>query len=342
MHIFPYEANVTELNFTISTQRNWLYVIKDTNIDDMNITIDVTVEVFSKNGTSLEDFNSSCYGSDVDVKFFYEVNNTSKEDADSISVVYLGTKDDSAATLADINKTLTIPIANFSNGKGSVSYAFDVNRSFDAPLSPIWLQLQDVSIESSIAKLLHSAQDTDKVEEDMNATLYYARVKPFDITTSKQDDSTKADILVYDDQNSDYTQDLQEILVDWFLMRSHTSEEEGKIVQTVVKSGVGMQDSDITSISVSAVLGEGEYNISISNPDKVESAYIHLDISPWLWFSYDYDYSFASDSDCANHPCIRYLFFKDVSGGGIRSGNVKGVRFEANVSKNPRGVKVFR
>ena len=340
INVKPYEANITDLNFTVSTSQNWLYMIKNSNLKDMNVTLEAVLSVFSKNGTLLNDFNSSCYGEDVEIKFFYDVNSSGNI---GITAVYLGTTNDANSSLEDINKTLRFDVALFKNGKAENRYAFDVNRSFDSPIDPIFVKLKEVNITTNVAKRLNGA----KAGDDMNATFYFARVWPKDISTNKTDDNTTAKILVFSSIKNEFVKDFNETLVNWYQNSYHSNISYGNIVETNV-TDTTILNTDVNINTSSSLDNNGTFNINISNSNALEGVfYIHLNISSWLWYlpkGFGEDYNYTIGSSCLSHPCIKYEYKAQTQGNAVESGGAfKGVDIEdINISDNKRGIRLFR
>ncbi len=334
----PYMAKIVSVKWKIATGYDWLYMIKDTDISEMNLTTGATLSIQNKKGDPLADFDETCYGKNVDVNFTYDLFNVG--DPSSIDAVYRGTSRDEEATLQDINKTVRFEVSLFHGGKASKSYAFDINSTFYEPLSPVYLKLRDVKIDTPIAKELTSARQGGYIGDDQNATFYYARVRTKDLLTAKPLDSTYADILVYDQTASSYTRGWEEDLVFWYRMREHNN-SAGMVALDKVTKGFMSSDPPLDmNIWIKKPLN-GRYLVEINNSNRYPKATLHLKIAPWLWYSESKKNTFGSDS-CAHHPCIEYRYFFDKEQNAVKSGDITGVRFDQNISRHNRGVKVFR
>lgn len=340
-YVNPYEINVTQVDFNTSTNQDWLYIIKDSNLSEMNVTVGAALGVFSKKGTKLSDFNSSCYGKDVNVTFYYDVNSSENNfsSIDLISTISNG-------TLNDINQTLTFYASDFSNGEANKQYSFEINSSFDKPINPIHIDLNDTKITTSnIAKYEYNASDTGKISPDMNATFYFARVLTKDLSTTKTDDNATVKILVYSENNDIYVNGFDETLLHWYLNNVHTDTSFGDIQETNVTKDTNLDGSE--SITATSSLNSGIFNLEVNNPNELTGVhYIHLNISPWLWYmseGFGREYNYSIGSSCLSHPCIKYEFSQqETQGNSVQSGNFEGVDIDVNTSKNKRGIRLFR
>ncbi len=335
IRVIPYEINVTDVRWSVSTGSDWLYMAQ--NIADMNITIGYEASVYSKTGALMDDFNSTCYGYDVDLQFFYDYEKGNSDDEHNLTL--WGDLLSFDRGLSDINKTVRIEVEHFSGGKGNGNYAFGVDRNFTHPLSPLFVQLKDLTIQTgSYSKGVHGARETGLIQADQNATFYYGRLKTNDLTTSKTTDSVFADILVYN-VSSRFTGDQNQTILHWYLWSKHNEAKFGKVKRALAYKDTLMNHSADVGVSYGDPRN-GRVQFSFTKQNDT-SAFIHLDISPWLWFSYNEDGSYNPASDCTHHPCIKYDFFVS-NPDQVQSGSISGVRFDQNVSKQRRGVKVFR
>ena len=334
----PYEINITDINFTVTTGTNWLYM--DKNISDMNITLGVTLKALNKQGDALEDFNDTCYAKDVNVTFYYDVNNSEEE---NLTLDGNLTSDD--VNISDINKTLQIPKKLFVSGKANSNYAFGVDRNYSDYKNPLHVALKDVNITTT-----NIAKNENNATSDKNATFYYARTYTQDLATSKTDDNVTVAILVYDKNASNgYVDGFKEELLNWYKNSKHTAKDgnitNAKVSKTIVKSG----DDDGISASISGG-DKGVFTITVTNDNnKTGTHYIHLSENNWLWYvpqGFGSDYNDTNDSTCIGHPCIKYNFINnnsnDKNDNTITSGNTNGVQFYKNVTHNNKGVRLFR
>ena len=330
--IKPYKIKVDTIKIKTATTKSWLYMPKSSDISEMNVTVGAKVKAVDKEGSLLRDFNGSCYGKDVEVKFWYKLFNTNK--AFPVNVKYMGTTSDANRYLADCNKSILLPKSLFKGGEGYKEYAYAVYSSFFQPLSPIRLQLQKATIlDDTLAKIKEA-----KVV-DNNITFYYGYLQTEDLYTSKTNDSTQARVVVYDKTDSLYTRGWREFIINWYLMESDeiTHINIAKITEDFdYKSRIV---NDINA-NVSSIKG-GRFAITIANPKKYSQAFLHMSIPSWLWYNPDKRAYFAKEGDCAHHPCIHYRYFSEQSS-DVKSGEVSGVKFEQNISKHRRGVKIFR
>ena len=332
VQVRPYTIKIEAINVTTATGEDWLYIIKDSNLSEMNITVGAKVQVLDKENRLLEDFNASCYGKDLHVKFFYDVDKTAN--TQPVNVVYVGTTTDTYHSLNECNKSIFFAKNIFQNGEGFQSYAFDINSTFYKPLSPITLQLRKAEIvEDTIAK-----QKIHK-NSDINITFYYGQMQTKDLYTSKIEDNTTARILVFDKAGSIYTQGWREFIINWYLMQKDNISKMrvARITKEFDYTSAPINDIQVTTTNIH----KGKSDIHIKNSSEYPNAFLHVNIGSWLWYSPSKKATFSKFQSCAHHPCIHYRYLKDESK-GVKSGSVSGVKFEQNVSKERKGTKVFR
>ena len=335
LRVKPYKIAIQEVNVSTSIGKDWLYIIKDGNISEMNLTVGARVQALDKDGGLLEDFNATCYSEDLHVQFWYDEDLTAN--THPIGVKYVGTISDDTALLSDCNKSILFPKSLFHAGEGYRAYAFDINSTFYQPLSPIQLRLQKATItENTLSKVVENSENIDK-----NITFYYASLHVKDLYTSKEDDNTTVKVLVYDKAASPYTHGWKELIIDWYLMQKDDMSQIALSKITEDFDYDSVQISDMATTFLPEI--NGTRSIGISNPSKHPNAFLHLNIPMWLWYSANKKATFAKDQSCAHHPCIHYRYF-DVSDdrSSVQSGEVSGVDFEQNVSQRKRGLKVFR
>ena len=335
----PYDINITNVTFNVSTQADWLYMAE--NINDMNITLHTTVKAFNKQGNILQDFNSTCYGQDLNVSFYYDVNNSNAD----VNLTLDGNLTNNDVNISDINKTLQIPKGLFISGEANSSYAFGIDRDYNKYKNPKKVTLNEVNITTiGISKY----QNGKTLDSNNSATFYYGRTYTQDLATSKTDDNTTVEILIYaDNAHKDFVSGLKEELLDWYLNSMH-AESDGNISDANISSSTLKSDSVESSnfSSTPSFDGSGIFKIQIHNGNGVTGThYIHLGEDRWLWYvsqNFGGDYNDSNESNCSVHPCIKYNYEKDDSQNGVQSGETTGVQFDVNVSKNNRGVRLLR
>ncbi|SFV68956.1 hypothetical protein MNB_SM-6-1082 [hydrothermal vent metagenome] len=341
IYVKPYELNITDVSFQPSTDKDWLYMAD--NINDMNITLDTIVKAFNKQGDILQDFNETCYAQDVNVTFYYDLNNSNSD----INLTLDGNLTSNDVNISDINKTLQIPKKLFIDGEANSSYAFGIDRNYYDYKNPVNVVLKDVNVTTqNISKELQGKL----LESDNNATFYFARTYTQDLATSQSSDTTKAEILIYSDHplKDDNNVSLQEELLNWYLNTMHTDNSFGNITNTTPSKSIQKSaTTDITTSAASITNGISTIEVNTTNDTK-GSYFIHLDENRWLWYvaqNFGSDYNDSDNSKCTEHPCIKYTYEQKSLGHAVKSGTTTGVHFESsdvNVSKNNQGVRLFR
>jgi len=299
----------------------------------MNITLTPTLEVFSKNGLKLKEYNSTCYAEDINVTFYYDVNRN-----DDLNLTLDGNLTSSDVSIEDINKTLQIPKDYFVDGEANSSYSFGIDRVYDNEKNVTAVSLSDVNITSDTS----AKYENGTLQED-NTTFYYGQLYTQDLSTSKTTDTTKAKILIY---NTTQVADYKEELLHWYIYTDH-QESDGNITALVSSSSTIKPASDSDGISAdSSYDGSAIFTITVDNPNAKESTYyIHLDTQNYLWYvpnGFGDDYDDTLGSSCSAHPCFEYKYGTNTGGSGVNSGSTTGVNFELNSSKNSRGVRLYR
>jgi len=327
----PYDMNITALQITKSTEDDWLYMAKA--LKDMNITLMPTLEVFSKNGVKLQEYNTSCYAEDVNITFYYNVNRN-----DDLNITFEGNVTSLDTSIDDINKTVRIPKILFVNGEANSSYSFGIDRVYDSEKNVTLVIFEDVNITTDT-----SAKYENGFTQENNTTFYYAQLYSQDLSTSKTTDTTTAKILVY---NQHQIENYKEELLHWYIYTPHT-QDDGNITQLVSAATTIKPSSDTDEITASSnYTGDAVFTVSISNPRKEESTYfIHLGTQNYLWYvpnGFGDDYNESVGSSCSQHPCIEYKYGTNTQGSGVNSGTTTGLSFEVNSSKNSRGVRLYR
>ena len=330
--IKPYDINITDLNITKSSNDNWLYMAKD--IQDMNITLTPTLEVFSKNGVKLQEYNSSCYAEDVNVTFYYDVNRS-----DDLNLTLDGNLTSSDNSIEDINKTLQIPKERFVKGEANSSYSFGIDRVFDSEKNVSFVTLNELNISSDT-----SAKYENGLSTEDNTTFYYGQLYTADLSTSKIPDTTTAKVLIY---NATDTPEYQEELLHWYIYTPH-KESDGNITTLTSSASTTKPSANTDDINAtSSYEGDGIFSISVDNPQEKKNTYfIHLDIQNYLWYvpkDFGDDYNESVGSSCLEHPCFEYKYgTNNPENTGVESGETNGLSFELNTSKNSRGVRLYR
>lgn len=324
--VTPYELNVTNASFTTSSGANWLYMAE---ISDMNVTASATVQANNKQHQPLQNFTASCYASDVDLGFFYNVTNPNPNTTLSYAPATLGVNE----TITNINKTLTIPASAFSTPSASTQYSFNVDRVYNLPLNPVDITLTDVKVTT-----------TDVAKDENNAVLsatkrfYYAKVSTKDVTTNLQNINHNAKIEVYSNSAlAGFTQSS----INWYQMGDDSL---STFLNIAPKSGFAFSSSDKT-LAITPSTSGGYIGLNIQNNwTNSGDAYIHLDVPEYLWYNKYSEYN--ATSDCGAHPCFRYIYNKADSIKGIKSGTYDGqsITNDGNYTGNydKSGVKTFR
>ena len=332
----PYELNITKLDFNISTHNSWLYMAD--NINDMNITLKSTLKAFNKQGDTLQDFNSTCYAQDVNVTFYYNINSSEYD----VNLTLDGNLTSNDVNISDINKTLQISKELFIAGEANSSYSFGIDRNYNIYKNPTNITLKEANITTK-----NIARNENNISMDENATFYYGRTYPQDLSTSKSSDTTKVEILIYSDTilKDDNNNSLKEELLNWYLNSMHTNNSFGDINESLPSTSIQKSQTTEINSSISSITN-GVYTVEVNTTEQTKGTYfIHLGENKWLWYvpqNFGNDYNYTNNSDCSQHPCIKYNYEQNKYNNGVTSGETSGVHFDLNISKNNRGVRLLR
>lgn len=326
--IDPYELNVTSADFTSSNGQDWLYMA---DVADMNVTASATVQANNKLHQPLQNFISTCYASDVDLSFYYDVSNPNTDANISYIPVSLGTEE----SLSDINKTLIIPASDFIAPSADVEYSFNVNRAYDTPLNPIDITLTDVKVTST-----NVAKDENNATLSAKKSFYYGRINTKDVATNEQDINHEVKIEIY---KSSTLSGFKQNTINWYEMKDDNTTSIDLITPT---ADFG-KTSDPKSLTINQTTNQGVIDLNIINAwSSSDSAYIHLDIPSYLWYNKYSDYNDTSTSDCSQHPCFRYIYNTNTIQNRVSSGAFEGssLKDDGNFSRSyeKKGVKTFR
>jgi len=337
--VLPYELNVTLTQLNSSTGLPWLYMA---DVNEMNVSAVVRVQASNKNHDVLQDFNSSCYAQDVDVKFKMIV----KDANPSLDMNYTRTQGSflsSGTSLADINQSLRISSSEFISGVAQAGYALNVDRGFDKPTSPFNVRGLGADILSTgVAKLVY--HDTDF--SDGNFSFYYGRLHPKDISTSILPVSNTLNMEVYAQSNNIYVQGLRQNTLFWYLNEPHNTNNEGSVIEATASSN-SLINNLIPGYNFSynpVSLGQQIIDIDAASNSK---ATIHLKTKTWLWYvpsGFGSAYDDGAGSDCTMHPCFQFSLNSNNTSLKVQSGAFNGtiVPDVNRSSYNQTGVKLFR
>jgi len=343
----PYEANVTSVRFVTSTGENWLYMAHD--ISDMNVTLTADVGIYGGDGALLADFNSTCYGRDIDLHFQYETDTDSE-----VGLTLDGNLTDYGNSINDINKSVRFPVKLFDAGKAESGYAFGIDRNCSSPSNPVYVKLKKVSIATAgLAKYTRDATETGVMPSDAEAIFYYGRIDVDDLRTTQAHVNHPVSFEVYaSDSSNSYVSGMVRSSLEWYLNSLHDRSGFGSVETSDSAAYAGtFKSGETLGVDIESVTHSGDGTASLSiNIDPGVKGVIHLDInaSRWLWYvpaGMGGDYNFSSGSDCTSHPCFNIIRENSTSNiPVIESGRFRGSDFDADDrgDREKSGIKVFR
>jgi len=323
--VAPYKLKVDNATFTSSKGDDWLYMSPSF---DNNVTVSATVQALNENNATTQNFSNECYAKDVALNFIFDTNGGEALNVDINASSISGDLNQTNFTLDAINSAVTATQTMFANGEAIVSYSFKVDKKVN-PQNPVEVTLDEVQVATT---------DVAFVEEDFvlpsdsnnTATFYYARLNPKDLTTSKKEDSTFADIEVYSTQSIG---GFNQTSLNWY---KFTDDGVSEILQ--------IKEDTVFDNNIS--FADGRVQIAIDRDDlSNDTALIHLDIPQYLWYSKEGN-AYSFDNDCTTNPCIYYQYISSEGDSGVVSGRFKGSRVDIDKSdinaSVPKGVKIFR
>ena len=345
IRVLPYEINITASNLSTSTNQRWLYDAN--NIDDSYINPNAKVSIFNKSGQLMRDFNSTCYGRDLNITFKYDINSS-----DDANLTLDGNLTSNSNSIDDINKSVILYKSEFRDGEANASYRFGIDRDFSRPINPIDITLKDIIIDTqNISKYRYSAKDSNSLPSEDNAVFYYGRVVMGDMIVNSPNATQKALFEVYSNNpNSDDVSSFARESLNWYLNSKHNSSKFGTIkidnsrVYKSIKIDNNPLEVDFTAINFD---NRGRANLDMEIAKDIAGV-AHMDIDRWLWYipsEFGSTYNFSLDSSCNEHPCFDIRRDKiDSKGSIIQSGNYRGLDYNGSNQGeyNIRGVKLFR
>ncbi|QOP42912.1 hypothetical protein FJR45_02680 [Sulfurimonas sediminis] len=337
----PHHFSIINYTFTRNNpDQDWRYMA---NVNDANISIAFNVRAQNEQNQTTQNFDALCAATDVGIKIDL---NTTNDDANAS---YFERINNTATTghdknLSNMNFNATVNDSNFSAGDSTqIEYALNVYRVFNTPKEPRTITVTEVNTTSS------TVINRGLTPENNSSKFYYARLYTQDLATSQATDTVQAKVLVYDSLADGYVSDLNltEELSHWYHFIPQNENTNGDILALNVSRTTNKKAADDDGMSATVSFDtNGTFSITVNNPNEnTLTHYIHLDVSPWIWYvheNFGSDYNESIGSSCSEHPCIKYNFNTQSSGTGVSSGNVNGVSFDANVSKNSRGIRLLR
>ena len=337
----PYQFSIINYAFSRNNpDADWRYMA---DVNESNISISFNVQAQNEQNQTTQNFDAECAAENVNVKIDLNVTN---DDANASYFERINNTETfgNDKNLSDINFNGTVNDNNFTDGVSSdIIYALNVYRVYNQVKNPRTIEVVEVNTTSTNVKNIGLSP------ENNSSAFYYARLYTQDLSTSKTSDTVQAKVLVYDSLVDNYVSDLNltEELSNWYYYKPQNDASNGNITDLNVSRTTRKESTSDGISATSSFKGNGTFDINVSNDENnTKTHYIHLSISPWLWYVYKNfgrDYNDSAGSSCSDHPCIKYNYHRnDDNESGVSSGNVNGVEFDVNVSKNSRGIRLLR
>ena len=337
IHVKPYKTAID-----ISSSNNNYYIM-DSNLSKNHIDFNITVKIENKNGDTLDDFNSSCYGRDLNLTLFNKQNKIKN----SFIGMYLDNNGSKDLTLTEKNDTnftrldrnWTLPKERFKKGIGDLNITFGIDKNYSKPISIKDLNLTDVNVTTKIA------YEQLPIKVDKNISFYYIKLQTHDIyALSTTDSNTTIELIVYDEYHSHFD---NKALVDWDLIDKNYKDSNVTILGTSTNY-IYNSDKNVSNFDVKITKNDYDYNLSIKNNNTTNNklVVIHLKTPSYLWSSKYEDYNDSNNSSCSTHFCIEYHYQnEDKDTQEVHSGTFKGSAVNTNNKTNRDkryGIKLFR
>ena len=340
--VLLHHFKVTSQFSNFDTDNNFTYLSQDLN---MSAILDINITAQNEQNVTTENYNQECYAKDTNYTISYKAINN------SLTKIFYHDTNTSDKNETDLNKSIvfdrnnTVFVTGDKNGTAHIHLLINFDRNYSKPLDPFDFNITDINV-TDVNNIF------GKTAPDKNATFYYAQTYTQDLTTSKEDDNTTVEILVYDSNATNgFVDGFKEELLDWYVMQKHTTANDGNISDSNISSSTNKNDS-VESSSFKTSTGfkrNGVFDVRVQNKaPKTGTYFIHLGEDSYLWYvpqNFGGDYNYSDDSKCTTHPCIKYTYNKENNNtkqSGVQSGNTNGVQFDVNVSNNNRGVRLFR
>lgn len=238
----------------------------------------------------------------------------------------------------------------FVSGVATYSYEdvqFNYDRSYNTPISPFMVDGSETYFSINVQDNTYpSVAGDDNTSSDANATFYFGRLNPSDITTTLLPATNPIPLEVYDDTGSVYTSGMKQNSLFWYINDLHSGNSAGYAFEAVASSDT-LIDNALAGFTFnynSVVSGEQDLDITAASTQK---GTIHLKTQEWLWYvpsGFGSAYDDGAGTDCTMHPCFKFSLIPNNSVLKIESGDFNGTVIP-DVNRSDyiqKGVKLFR
>jgi len=336
IHSYPYEINITDGNLSVSSNNTnrWIYI--DSNLSEFNISANAKISVNNKSHQALKNFNPSCYAKDINISFYYFVDNKNGD----INLTYEGNITDNIKSINNINKTLVFFANDFNKGTANKSYYFNIDRNISIPLSPIFIKLTDINVSTS-----NVSKYENNLSLESNATFLYGKIVTNDYIVSKNDFNISVPFVIYDSNNTNYKPSNLAIEYNWYLNKWHNA-NEGNITKIYKSSDYKAKNDSTVLVNIKG-FNNGKLILDINRTDNTKFLVIHLSSdnkTSYLWYSkYGDEYNDSLNSTCKNHYCITITWENTNKKGEVGSGDFNGTESNITDSNTTKtGIKIYR
>ncbi|MFC2074314.1 hypothetical protein ACFLR3_03590, partial [Campylobacterota bacterium] len=224
---------------------------------------------------------------------------------------------------------------------------FNYDRSFNTPVNPFIVDGSESYFSINVQDNIYpSVIGDDNTSSDANATFYYGRLNPSDLTATLLPATNTIPFEVYDDTGGPFTSDMNQSSLFWYTNDMHSGNSAGNTFEAIASSNT-LIDNVLSGFAFTynpVVLGTQDLDITAASVDKTT---IHLKTQEWLWYvpsGFGSAYDDVAGTDCTMHPCFKFSLLPNNSALKIESGEFNGAVIP-DVNRNDymqKGIKLFR
>jgi len=297
-----------------SSNKNGLFTYIANEITNINALVDVNITAQSENNNTTKNYNKSCYANDLNITFKY-----SNVDSNLTNFVYYYDSNHTTITTNPINSDISYELNSSyfktdNNGSAIFKIHYNFKRDKSKPINPFDINITKFSVKDSVDNSLKG-----NGIDSSNSNFCFGRIKAKDVQTTSNDDFNHTiEIEVYDDSNTNYTQNFIQNSLKWYGHKNHTNLNDGNITEINATLNTVLNNVKF-SISNTTNLNNGTIKITIPK-DRINNYTMHIKTQPWLWYVYKNfgkDYNDSIKTQCIQHPCFNFLRRRSKNNSGV-------------------------